>query len=70
MTRPKHDEPALYSLRCAECGHYLARTPSGFLACPLGHGKLIRETDDDPQPADESSGLWFHNAPPEPPRAA
>jgi hypothetical protein len=34
MTRPKHYEPTLYSLRCAECGHYLTRTPSGFLACP------------------------------------
>jgi hypothetical protein len=70
MTRQKHDEPTLYSLQCEECGHYLTRTPSGFLACPLGHGKLIRETPDDPQPADESSGLWFRDEPPASPRAA
>jgi hypothetical protein len=45
--RPERDWPILTSLRCSECGHYLARTESGFLACPLGHGRLIRESDDD-----------------------
>jgi hypothetical protein len=63
MRRPKHHESTRLhiSLRCQECGHYLARTASGFLACPLGHGRLVREADDDPQPADESSGLWFQD---------
>jgi hypothetical protein len=64
MRRQKYDDATLYSLRCEDCGHYLTRTPSGYLACPLGHGKLIRETPDDPQPADESSGLWFADDPP------
>jgi hypothetical protein len=52
---------ALVHLRCEECGHYLARTPGGFLACPLGHGKLTREADDDPQPDDDDErwGRWF-----------
>jgi hypothetical protein len=39
-------------LRCRHCGRFLARTPSGFLACPMGHGKLLREATD-PQSADE-----------------
>jgi hypothetical protein len=72
MTRPKHDEPTLYSLPCEECGHYLARTPSGFLACPLGHGKLIRETDRDPQPEGDHErwGSWFGDDLPDSPKAA
>jgi hypothetical protein len=45
--------PTAQSLRCSECGHYLERTPSGYLACPLGHGKLIRESETDPEPADD-----------------
>jgi hypothetical protein len=59
--RPEHDWPILTALRCEDCGHYLARTESGFLACPLGHGRLIRETDDDPQPDDDRDrrGGWF-----------
>jgi hypothetical protein len=63
MGRRKHRESTrlFLPLRCRECGHYLARTPSGFLACPLGHGRLVRETDDDPQPQDETSGLWVQD---------
>lgn len=30
--------------RCAECGHQLTRTPSGYLACARGHGRLIELT--------------------------
>ncbi|MFL5329161.1 MAG: hypothetical protein ACJ8C4_09600 [Gemmataceae bacterium] len=26
--------------RCPECGDYLAITPSGYLCCPRGHGRL------------------------------
>jgi hypothetical protein len=72
MKRQKHHDATLFSLRCGECGHYLTRTPSGYLACPLGHGKLIRETDSDPQPEgdDERWGSWFSDDAPEPPRAA
>jgi hypothetical protein len=42
------------------------------LACPLGHGKLIRETDHDPQPEGDEDrwGAWFGNDLPEPPKAA
>ena len=35
--------PAAVNLTCY-CGHYLERTPSGFLACPRGHGKLRTES--------------------------
>jgi hypothetical protein len=72
MTRQKHNEPTLYSLRCRECGHFLARTPSGFLAYPLGHGKLIRETDQDPQAEgdDERCGAWFGDDLSDTPKAA
>jgi hypothetical protein len=59
MRRSKHFEATLFSRRCEDCGRPLDRTPSGFLACPLGHGRLVRESEDDPQPADESSGRWF-----------
>jgi hypothetical protein len=64
MKRQKHDEPTLYSLRCEDCGHFLTRTPSGFLACPLGYGRLIREAPDDPQPEDETAWQWFADEPP------
>ncbi len=37
---------------CAECGSPLDRTPSGFLACPQGHGGLIVE-DRDPVAASD-----------------
>jgi hypothetical protein len=33
------------TLRCEACGEYLVRTPSGYLTCPRGCGKL-READD------------------------
>jgi hypothetical protein len=43
--------------RCAECGAALIYTPSGFLACPRGHGKLRL---DEEQPRDEERcGSWF-----------
>ena len=35
--------PPAVNLTCS-CGHYLERTPSGFLACPRGHGKLRTES--------------------------
>jgi hypothetical protein len=57
------DGPTLFGLRCEHCGHYLARTPSGFLACPLGHGKLIDDSDDPKdcqQPGDDDRwGRWL-----------
>ncbi|MFL5329895.1 MAG: hypothetical protein ACJ8C4_13380 [Gemmataceae bacterium] len=27
--------------QCVECGNTLTRTPSGYLCCPRGHGRLI-----------------------------
>ncbi len=29
--------------QCSDCGACLEKTPSGFLACPQGHGGLIVE---------------------------
>jgi hypothetical protein len=70
MKRQKHDEPSLYAPRCEDCGHFLVRTESGYLACPLGHGKLIRETPDDPQPEDETAWQFFADGPPDDRKAA
>jgi hypothetical protein len=42
---------------CGDCGEYLVRTPSGWLACPRGHGKLTCEEE----PGEESSGMWFED---------
>ena len=59
------DGPELSALSCGECGRPLERTPSGFLACPNGHGKLVTETQesagfsamfDEPGGAGESTG--------------
>jgi hypothetical protein len=38
--------PNLFALRCEECGKQLARTASGYLACPNGHGALREDRDD------------------------
>ena len=35
-----NDGPADSALHCKVCGEYLTGTPSGYLACPKGHGKL------------------------------
>lgn len=41
------DGPELSTLSCGECGEPLERTPSGYLCCPRGHGRLIFEAIDD-----------------------
>ena len=33
----------LFDRRCEDCETFLERTPSGFLACPHGHGKLVAD---------------------------
>jgi hypothetical protein len=33
------------------------RTPSGWLACPKGHGKLMCEEE----PGEEGYGTWFED---------
>ena len=38
------DGPPAVTTTCRECGEYLERTPSGYLACPRGHGKLLTES--------------------------
>jgi hypothetical protein len=45
--------PAAVAFQCPECGHWLERTPSGWLAYPLGHGRLMRQEPADPQPEDD-----------------
>jgi hypothetical protein len=42
-------------LDCRECGEFLVRTPSGWLACPRRHSKLTCEE----QPGEESYGTRF-----------
>jgi hypothetical protein len=38
------DGPTAVNDTCRECGEFMERTPSGFLACTRGHGKLLSET--------------------------
>lgn len=40
MRREREAGPDLFSLRCQTCSKYLIRTESGYLACPMGHGRL------------------------------
>jgi hypothetical protein len=42
----------LYDPMCATHKARQGRSPSGFLACPLGHGRLVR-LPGDPEPADD-----------------
>jgi hypothetical protein len=44
MARKRETDSRVLWLTCEECGAPLARTESGFIACPFGHGKL-REVD-------------------------
>ena len=62
--RPERDQMEALSFICCECGHPLARTASGFLACPNGHGRLTDDSDDPrdyQQPDDDRDrcGSWF-----------
>lgn len=43
-------------LSCSECGRLLVRTGSGYLVCPLGHGRLLEELGDA-----ERSSAWFED---------
>ncbi len=45
--------PRESSLSCCECGRPLVETPTGFLACPSGHGKLREES--------APCGAWFES---------
>lgn len=46
----------LFAQRCDQCQRQLLPTESGYLACPVGHGRLIR--DEATVPHFEPSGLW------------
>jgi hypothetical protein len=50
---PGEDERS--DVPCGECGEFLVRTPSGWFACPRGHGKLTCEEE----PGEQSYGTWF-----------
>lgn len=43
--------------RCPECLEPLVLTPNGYIACPMGHGRLIEQTNDAPAEAD-AFDLW------------
>jgi hypothetical protein len=53
----QHAERNLFCLSCSECGRQLARTPSGYLACPQGHGALKEDAYDAPE-ADDTPTLF------------
>lgn len=42
------------NLTCQECGRPMETTPSGYLCCPRGCGKLLLAV-----PEDEPCGSWF-----------
>lgn len=49
--------PRVSALSCGECGAPMEETPSGFICCPNGHGKLSVEA---PEVHDtEANGSWF-----------
>jgi hypothetical protein len=52
---PGEDERS--NVPCGEFGEHLVRTPSGYLACPNGHGKLTCEEE----PGEQSYGTWFED---------
>lgn len=53
--RKREAAPDLFSLRCQECGRPMIHTQSGYLSCPLGHGRL--ELDLTPSSAVESETI-------------
>lgn len=49
--------PRLSDLSCGTCGVPMEETPSGYIVCPHGHGKLSVEA---PEVHDtEGNGSWF-----------
>src|SRR5262245_1873555 len=44
--------PPAVTAMCDQCGEFLERTPSNYLACPRGHGKLLNEASDDESDAE------------------
>lgn len=45
LTLWSEDDYQYTGLSCATCGRRMVRTPSGYVACPAGHGRLLAETD-------------------------
>jgi hypothetical protein len=41
------------ALTCCTCGRQMVRTESGYLCCPVGHGRLIDEGVIEPDQDDE-----------------
>ncbi len=31
----------LFDLACSVCGRIMINTPSGYICCPVGHGRLL-----------------------------
>jgi hypothetical protein len=59
------DGPPALTAQCEQCGEYPERTPSGYLCCPKGHGKLLTEspaiepaTEPDTEDDDETVPAW------------
>jgi hypothetical protein len=47
------DGPRESDLSCGQCGRPLIHTPSGYLSCSAGCGKLLELTEAEP------CGAWF-----------
>lgn len=35
----------LWGLRCVTCDRLMIQTPSGYVSCPRGHGRLLQEAE-------------------------
>ena len=57
MRRKPKDNSDLFALRCSQCDRQLERTPSGYWACPLGHGRLISDVSGCEMPEHHLTGI-------------
>lgn len=46
--------PNLFGIACDVCSRQLVPTQSGYLCCPLGHGRLVADVE----PAQDGGGLF------------
>lgn len=57
---PEYDQ-APGNLSCEQCGAGLVQTPSGYVCCPNGHGKLLPVQDEAEYDQAFESGRWFED---------
>lgn len=58
MAKRRAQGPDLFTPRCETCDRSMIRTESGFLVCPMGHGKLASEARHGEGDAPDTCGLY------------